>query len=296
MQRDRAALPGPVPGSRAPHLPRTPAPRGRSRAAAEAVQAAGRPEVAEGAVAAYIEETIEPGRPSCAPRTRRVLGCAAGDVALTGSTTDGVNTVLSGLSLRRGRRDRDQRRGAPGPAGATRAGSRRRYGVSVRVVPFTELAGAVGRRTRLVACSHVSWVSGGWPTWRRCARRACRCCSTARRASARCRSTSHALGCDFYAGSGQKWLCGPGGQRLSVRAPERLDELLIPWPGYGSLADPNDALELLPAEGVRALGPRLPRRDAQRLRAGVARGASRRPDGIGCTRARPTLAARLAER
>ena len=31
-----------------------------------------------------------------------VLGCDADNVAITGSTTDGVNTVLAGLDLRRG--------------------------------------------------------------------------------------------------------------------------------------------------------------------------------------------------
>src|SRR4051794_23674913 len=32
----------------------------------------------------------------------RALGCSSTDVALTGSTTDGVNTVLAGLDLREG--------------------------------------------------------------------------------------------------------------------------------------------------------------------------------------------------
>ena len=58
------------------------------------------------------------------------------------------------------------------------------------------------------------------------------------------------LGCDFYAASGQKWLCGPEGSGCLYVRPDRLDDLLVPWPGYGSLADPHQALEFAPAESA----------------------------------------------
>ncbi len=53
-----------------------------------------------------------------------------------------------------------------------------------------------------------------------------------------------ALGCEFYAASGQKWLCGPiGSGYLFVRSD--LVEAVAPIsPGYGSLEDPKRALEL----------------------------------------------------
>jgi L-cysteine/cystine lyase len=60
----------------------------------------------------------------------------------------------------------------------------------------------------------------------------------------------HALGCAFYAGSGQKWLCGPEGSGCLYVSRERLDELTIPWPGYGSLADASHALDSGPAENA----------------------------------------------
>jgi len=60
-----------------------------------------------------------------------------------------------------------------------------------------------------------------------------------------------ALGCAFYAGSGQKWLCGPKGSGCLYVAPDHVDDLLIPWPGYGSLKDSARALELTPAEGAK---------------------------------------------
>src|SRR5947209_7551285 len=88
-----------------------------------------------------------------------LLGCGAQEVALTGSTTDGVNTVLAALDLQP--KDQilttdEEHPGLLAPLGR----ARRRYGVEVRVVPFAELPGEVSQATRLVACSHVSWVNG----------------------------------------------------------------------------------------------------------------------------------------
>src|SRR5947209_19652054 len=89
----------------------------------------------------------------------RMLGCELDELALTGSTTDGVNTVLSGLQLQPGDEiltSDEEHPGLLAPLGR----ARRRDGVVVRVVPFAELAASVGSATRLIACSHVSWVSG----------------------------------------------------------------------------------------------------------------------------------------
>ena len=58
------------------------------------------------------------------------------------------------------RRGADQRRGAPRPAGAAGAPRASGAGFAVRVVPFADVAGEVGPATRLVACSHVSWLTG----------------------------------------------------------------------------------------------------------------------------------------
>src|SRR5207247_10075110 len=89
----------------------------------------------------------------------RALGCEAEEVALTSSTHDGVNTVVSGLHLRR--RDEiltsdEEHLSVLAPLAA----AARRLGVDVRAVPFGALADEVGSRTRLVACSHVGWPGG----------------------------------------------------------------------------------------------------------------------------------------
>jgi L-cysteine/cystine lyase len=66
------------------------------------------------------------------------------------------------------------------------------------------------------------------------------------------------LGCAFYAGSGQKWLCGPEGSGCLYVSPEHLDDLLVPWPGYSSVASPENALEFEAAEGTKRLDHGFP--------------------------------------
>lgn len=178
-----------------------------------------------------------------------LLGCAPDEVALTGSTTDGVNTVVSGLELHAGDEiltSDEEHPGLLAPLGR----ARRRYGVSVRVVPFERLAEEVSPDTRLVACSHVSWVSGRVLDHASLAATGVPVLLDAAQALGAIPVDVKRLGCDFYAASGQKWLCGPEGSGCLYVKRERLDDLLIPWPGYGSLADAEHPLELEPAEGA----------------------------------------------
>ena len=67
--------------------------------------------------------------------------------------------VIGGLELAAGDEIVTSDEEHPGLLGAL-AAARELHGVEVREVPFAELANAVGPRTRLVACSHVGWVSG----------------------------------------------------------------------------------------------------------------------------------------
>jgi selenocysteine lyase/cysteine desulfurase len=176
----------------------------------------------------------------------RVLGCDIADVALTGSTTDGVNTILSGLDLRAGDEivtSDEEHPGLLAPLGRLT----RRSGVNVRVVPFAELAGAVTSSTRLVACSHVSWVGGQVVDTAALAATGVPVLLDAAQGVGAVPVDVHALGCAFYAGSGQKWLCGPEGSGCLYVRRDQLDEVSVPWPGYGSLADAKQALDSGPA-------------------------------------------------
>ena len=186
-----------------------------------------------------------------------VLGCAAEDVALTGSTTDGVNSVLSGLDLRPGDEiltSEEEHPGLLAPLGRARI----RCGVNVRMVPFAELASAVTPSTKLVACSHVSWVGGKVVDSEALASTGVPVLLDAAQAVGAVPVDVNALGCDFYAGSGQKWLSGPEGSGCLYVRRERLDELVVPWPGYGSLADPHDPLGFEPAAGAARLDHGFP--------------------------------------
>ena len=187
----------------------------------------------------------------------QVLGCGEDQVALTGSTTDGVNTVLAGLDLRPGDEivtSDEEHPGVLAPLGR----ARRRCGVEVKVVPFAEVADAVSPSTRLIACSHVSWVSGRVAAVSELTATGVPVLLDAAQALGAIPVDVRALGVDFYAGSGQKWLCGPEGSGCLYVRPDRLDELVVPWPGYGSLSDPANALDFEPADGAKRLDHGFP--------------------------------------
>jgi L-cysteine/cystine lyase len=186
-----------------------------------------------------------------------VLGCAPEDVALTGSTTDGVNTVLSGLELQQGDEvvtSDEEHPGLLAPLGR----ARKRNGITVRVVPFDELANAVTPATKLVACSHVSWVGGKVVDAAALRATGVPVLLDGAQGLGAVPLNVAELGCDFYAGSGQKWLSGPEGSGALYVKPERLDDLLTPWPGYSSVAPKTDPLSLIPAEGVKRLDHGFP--------------------------------------
>ena len=186
-----------------------------------------------------------------------VLGCEESEVALTGSTTDGVNTVLSALDLRAGEEiltSDEEHPGLLAPLGR----ARRVHGVRVRMVPFAEIAGEVSSATRLVACSHVSWVSGQVVDAPGLAATGASVLLDAAQALGAVPVDVHALGCDYYAGSGQKWLCGPEGSGALFVRRERVEELTVPWPGYGSLAPDTEPLDLIPKPGVARLDHGFP--------------------------------------
>ncbi|MGZ4218584.1 MAG: aminotransferase class V-fold PLP-dependent enzyme [Solirubrobacteraceae bacterium] len=186
-----------------------------------------------------------------------VIGAPTADVALTGSTTDGVNTVIAGLDLRAGDEiltTEEEHPGLLGPLGRARV----RHGVTVREVPFGEIANEVSSSTRLVACSHVSWASGRIVDTEALAATGVPVLLDAAQAIGAIPVDVQELGCAFCAASGQKWLCGPEGSGCLYVREEHLDDLLVPWPGYASLADPQRALEFEPAEGAARLDHGFP--------------------------------------
>jgi L-cysteine/cystine lyase len=196
----------------------------------------------------FYRERVVPRADELRRRVAALLGCAPGELALTGSTTDGVSVVLSALPLGPGDEVLTSDEEHPGLLAPLASGMAHR-GFAVRAVPFAELPGEVGARTRLVACSHISWVTGRTADAAALARAGVPVLLDGAQALGAVPVDVRELGCDFYAASGQKWLCGPHGTGYLYVRPERIAELVPAWPGYGSLADPKEWLaRALPEE------------------------------------------------
>jgi selenocysteine lyase/cysteine desulfurase len=171
----------------------------------------------------------------------RALTCDPAEVALTTCTSEGLASVIDGLGLRAGEEILTSDEEHPGLLGAL-AAARDLYGVLVRMAPFDEVAEAVGDKTRLVACSHVSWMTG------RVAPRALADVDVpvlldGAQGVGAVPVDLTSLGCDAYAGAGQKWLCGPDGLGMLYVAPALRERLSVSRRGYGTLLDPGAGLE-----------------------------------------------------
>ena len=163
-------------------------------------------------------------------------------VALTRSTTDGCNIVLVALDL--GPEDEIvtsdvEHFGLSGPVHAS--------GARVVVAPEDGIVEAVSNRTRLVAISHVSWLTGnslepervqaetGLPIL----------VDGAQAAGA---IPVVAGGFDFYAVSCQKWLCGPDVTGALVVADP--DALRVALPSYFAQSEHQPDGSFVPRAGA----------------------------------------------
>ena len=209
-----------------------PVPRRALEAAAESMRRQG---VEGRGDRAHFEEMIE-RNDRLRARVAGLFGCDSVEVALTGSTTDGVNAVLGALDLGPGDEVLTSDEEHPGVL-APLAALRDRRGVDVRVVALGELAAAVGPRTRLVACSHVSWITGAVADTAALAASPALVLLDGAQGLGAVPARVAELGCDFYAASGQKWLCGPNGLGYLYVRGDLARELPAPWPNYGVVAD-----------------------------------------------------------
>lgn len=170
-----------------------------------------------------------------------LLGCAAEDIALTTCTSEGLALVLGGLQLRRGEEILTSDEEHPGLLGAL-AAERELRGVEIRVVPLAQLPAAIGPRTRLVACSHVSWMTGRLAPAELAEVDVPVLLDGAQGLGA-IPTDVRALRCAAYAGAGQKWLCGPDGTGMLYVSPALRAQLAVSRRGYANLADPDAGLQ-----------------------------------------------------
>jgi selenocysteine lyase/cysteine desulfurase len=185
-----------------------------------------------------------------------LLGCEAADVALTTSTSEGISIAVAGLQLGPGDEIVTSDEEHPGLLGPLQA-AHEIGGASVRMVPLEAVADAVGPATRLVACSHVSWVTGSFAPVALAELNVPVLLDGAQGVGAVPVDVG-ALGCDLYAGAGQKWLCGADGTGMLYVSPGIRERLASITRSYGSFADPGPGLDsILHADARRYDTPSL---------------------------------------
>ena len=188
-----------------------------------------------------------------------VLGCRAEDVALTTSTSEGLGAVLGGLDLGPGDEIVTSDSEHPGLVGPLIAAHAR--GVAVRAVPLQEIPDAVTARTTLVACSHVSWVTGELAPPLRDA--GVPVILDGAQGAGAIPLDVRALGCAAYAASGQKWLCGADGTGMLYVEPGFRERLRVVAPSWVSFEDTTRGLDApLHADARRFDTPSLSREAA----------------------------------
>jgi L-cysteine/cystine lyase len=189
----------------------------------------------------YFSRVLEM-RDEVRAKVAATLSVEPAQVSLTRSTTEGCNLVLAGLDL--------------GPEDEVMTSDVEHFGLlgalavskaRVVAVPPDEIVDAVTDRTRLIAISHVSWVTGNSLEPERVKAETGLPILVDGAQSAGVIPVE-AGGFDFYAVSGQKWLCGPDATgALVVADPEGLR---IGLPSYFAQAEHQPDGSFVPREGA----------------------------------------------
>jgi L-cysteine/cystine lyase len=189
----------------------------------------------------YFSRVLEM-RDEVRAKVAATLSVEPAQVSLTRSTTDGCNLVLAGLDL--------------GPSDEVVTSDVEHFGLlgalavskaRVVAVPPDKIVEAVTDRTRLIAISHVSWVTGNSLEPERVKAETGLPILVDGAQSAGVIPVE-AGGFDFYAVSCQKWLCGPDATgALVVADPEGLR---IALPSYFAQAEHQPDGSFVPREGA----------------------------------------------
>jgi len=223
-----------------------PLPRAATKASVETAEHA----AAEGRASGYYERFME-ARGELRERYAGVLGASPEDVAVTTSTSEGIARVLVGLDLREGDEVLTAELEHPGLHGPLIA-ARERFGITIREVPLSRLADEATASTKLIACSHVSWTDGALAPPLHDVGREIPVLLDAAQGAGAIPVDLDALGCAFYAASGQKWMCGPVGTGMLWIAPRWRDAVAPALPVYANLEDTSKGLATRPWPDARA--------------------------------------------
>ena len=167
-----------------------------------------------------------------------LIGAGEGCIALTTSTTEGCNIAIGGLGIGPGDEVVTTDSEHPGLFGGLVASGATLRIAAIRDLPAKELLPAleaqITPRTRLVAVSHVSWLTGVVLPVAELAGRGIPLLVDGAQAAGTIPVDVRDLGCDFYTVSAQKWLLGPAavGRSTSTRIASRTAvslPLLFSW-------------------------------------------------------------------
>jgi L-cysteine/cystine lyase len=173
----------------------------------------------------------------------RLVNAPTGTVALTSASTDGCNIVLTGLGLGPGDEVVTTDSEHPGLFGGLVAS-----GATVRIADIRDKAASdalqlldahLSERTRLIALSHVSWLTGAILPIRELAGRGIPVLVDGAQGAGAIPVDVVELGCDFYTVSAQKWLLGPEATGALYVQRERIEELRMTFPSYMSWQHPD---------------------------------------------------------
>lgn len=222
-----------------------------ARATVEAIVERERADLERGRSGPSYGEGMRALRAGVRTQIAALLHVEPAQIALTSSTTNGCNIVLAGLGLSPGDEvvtTDVEHFGLLGPLHAS--GARVRV-ARIRDLPpgraLDAILAEVGPRTRLLALSHVSWLTGNvLPVAE--LREATDLPLLVDGAQTAGAIPVDAGRYDFYTVSAQKWLCGPDATgALSVREPERLR---VAAPTFFSQAAHEETGAYTPREGA----------------------------------------------
>jgi L-cysteine/cystine lyase len=220
------------------------------------------------AVARWARRLVEEGRSSRAlfeellalrealrAEIGRLLNAPEGSLALTTATTDACNIVITGLGIGAGDEVVTTDSEHPGLFGGLVASGATLRVAEIRERPAAEALSALETqltdRTRLLALSHVSWLSGAVLPIRELAGRGFPVLVDGAQAAGAIPVDVQELGCDFYTVSAQKWLLGPEATGALFVHPERVEELRLTFPSYMSWQFPD----YVPRPGAERFDP-----------------------------------------
>jgi len=205
----------------------------------------------------YFETLLE-GREELRRELSRFLETAPENIALANSTTEGCNVVLTGLGIGPGDEVVTTDSEHPGLFGGLTASGADLRVVEVRDLPAAEvldaLNAAITDETRLIALSHVSWLTGVVLPVRELAGRSAPLLVDGAQAAGAIPVNVEELDCDFYTVSAQKWLLGPDVTGALYVHPERVADLRMTFPSYGSW-DWDAEVRYTPKSGAARFDP-----------------------------------------